>query len=140
MNDAKSGDHKRIIVLFTLAGASLGVVLAMFICATPDWGYGQTDIHESVSLTIGTTTVGLMVGVLLSNIPVRTGLAMNIGVMLLTGLLGASMGWLVGDGEARDHEKLRIPPSRATAEGGLVGLFIGVLVLAPRWLKRTGKR
>ena len=127
------GDRSRIIVLFTLNGAALGVLLAMFFCTSSNGDYGQTNIRESLPLTVFLASVGLFIGILISKLSESTGPFVSVGTVLLTCLIGGAMGWLYGS-DAQARHVSTISPGRATAEGCLVGVGIGIWILSHRWL------
>ncbi len=147
MHEATTSDRKRIVVLFTLNGAALGVLLAMLFLTTGTSsydGYGRTHIDESIPLTIGMAMTGGMVGAVLSHTrSENVGRMITIGVLLLTGLLGGAVGWLVGDAQTISRviqEIPPLPPLRAVAVGSLMGSVVGLLTLVPRWLKSPGTK
>jgi hypothetical protein len=138
-----TGDYRRITVLFTLAGAALGVLLAMlfFSGGRGEVGeFGHTDVRVSGLLTLGGAAAGGAIGWLLVRLstprPWAARWAVSAGVVLLTATLGSAAGWLVGDfGGARnwiDHEALT---RRGASVGGVIGAWVGLLVLLPSWLK-----
>ncbi len=133
MKEPTAGDRNRVVVLFALVGAALGVVLAMLVLTTGSDGYGRTDITESTALTAITMGIGFGVGHALSGRSESVSPEITIGVLSLTSLVGAAMGWLVGS--VLEHPP--ISPGRAMAIGTLAGLLVGALVLVPRWLWRT---
>ncbi|HEY1186768.1 MAG TPA: hypothetical protein VGE74_03880, partial [Gemmata sp.] len=131
MSEETSWDRHRVVVLFGLAGAALGVLSAMLAFTTGSDGYGRTDIAESVPLVLATTVFGCFAGATFSHAQ-RTKRAIAAGVLLLTVLIGAAMGWLVGDALTRGAAALETAspsPGRSTLVGGSAGLLFGLLVL-----------
>ena len=136
MTEPTLADRNRVVVLFALSGAASGVLIAMLCLTTGGDGFGKTDIEESTVLTLVTTVLGSVAGKALSESHVPSGCAVTIGVLLLTGLLGAAMGWIVGDALMWPGTPPR-SPTRSAGTGSLVGFVVGFLLLAPRWLRRA---
>lgn len=134
MSESTERDRTQIVTLFVLAGAASGVLIAMFCLTKGGDGFGQTDIEKSTLLTLVTTVLGASAGKALSESHVPSGCAVTTGVLLLTGLLGAAMGWIVGDALMWPGAAPR-SPTRSAGIGGVVGFVVGFLVLAPRWFR-----
>jgi hypothetical protein len=143
MNDPGATDRSRILVLFTLSGATLGVNLAMLCCTDHPCEYGRTDIGKSFLLTMAMTAVGFAIGDVLSQFTPSASISRTVSaaVLLLTFLLGGAFGWLSeADYEARckaQEKGTAAPPIIAMAEGGFIGAFLGLLVLTPRRFAET---
>ena len=136
---ASNNDRSRIVALFTLAGAAFGVLYAMLFSARDVGGYGQTDIEKSVPFTFVSAVVGFAIGTSLATRSWRGKWAIAIGIVLLTGLLGGAMGWIVGNaatGGLRARATADVSPERAVATGSVVGLLVGSMLVATRWFMR----
>jgi len=132
-------DQRRIVILYGLVGADAAVVVVMFLYAPP--GHGQTDIVIASLLTLVGTFFGALLGSLLAEVAKSRsgtgGWLIGVGVLLLTTLMGVSAGWLAADVRGRfGQERDELTPHHALA-GGAIGAAVGLLVLAPRMLRRT---
>jgi predicted membrane protein len=110
MSEASTTDRARFFVPFALSGAAFGVVLALMFCSHHPEQYGQTNLQDSVSFTVATTTVAGMVGIIFSSRPGSLDRLISTGVLLSTSLLGASLGSFIADDLAdRSKESARCP-------------------------------
>jgi hypothetical protein len=135
-----SDDGRRIIWLFALAGAAAAALFAMLFRSSGETYYGHTNIAESVPLAVAGGLAGGSLGVVLAQFSAsrpRVGRwAVAVGVILLTALLGAAAGWLVGDLPARNWMEQRELTRQGVRTGAVVGSLVGLLVLAVHHWRR----
>jgi hypothetical protein len=136
-----SADRARVVILFALSGAAIGVLFSMLFLVIDQNEYGRTHIEQSLPLTIFSFTIGTLVGCHLKEYSDRlVEGAVILGVLLLTVLLGGAFGWLI-EAFRREHSlNTSTPPYLVTARGSFFGLLIGLLVLSPRWIKRRMRK
>jgi hypothetical protein len=138
-------DAWRVAVLYTLAGAAAGVLLNVLCFANED---GRTDLGLGTQLTVFGMLAGGFAGSVFANRvlsrPQSAGRLVACGALLLAALVGASMGWVVGDIQSepyhREEELTRSEYKalvhRAMLTGSGIGTAVGLLILVPRWLRR----
>jgi hypothetical protein len=133
-----TADQRRIVILFGLVGAAIGVVWTMFFHSHP--AYRQTDIGAGTQLMLLGTFLGACLGSVLAQVAIlrpRFGSwLIGIGVLLLTALLGVSVGWMTANVPDRFHQEHVELTRRYSPLGGAIGAAVGLVVLSPRWLRR----
>jgi hypothetical protein len=133
-------DQSRITVLYGLVGADLGVVLTMVVFSDP--GTGKTSIEVGTIHTLAGAFAGVWLGSGLVRLvalrPAAGRWVTTIGVVLLTTLLGASVGWIAGAVQARNGWEHDTMTRRGVLVGAAIGPLFGLVIAAPLWLRRLG--
>jgi hypothetical protein len=123
------GDGGRIIVLYTLAGAAVGVLVNVLFFADP---WGKTDIGEGVALVAFGLLVGSIAG---SEIARRTearpktrAVLLACGVVSLAALCGAATGWVFANAYRPLETPVPLPDrEESVTRGAWVGAALGTV-------------
>jgi hypothetical protein len=129
--NATSSDPQRIRVLFTLVGAAAGALVSML------WFSDNTDGKTDITISLGLALTGVALGSGIGELalwkcqsPGALRWIVILGILSLTGTLGAMMGWLISAILANNGFEHRRFTLRGVLIGGCVGLLTGFVIQA----------